>query len=84
MSKCKISGKVLSIRLGRDETQLVLLGKDSQILYHTAVATPAGAVEAWYNSPPHQFNMLNPVYTSTVVGKLSGLGSVWVQIFFSD
>lgn len=45
MSKCKISGKVLSIRLGRDETQLVLLGKDSQILYHTAVATPAGAVE---------------------------------------
>lgn len=45
MSKVKITGKVISIQLGRDETKLVLLGKDSQILFHTTVPTPMGAVE---------------------------------------
>ena len=43
MSK-KITGKVLSVQLGREETQLVLLS-DGQILHTASVATPAGAVE---------------------------------------
>lgn len=45
MSKCKITGKVLSVRMGREETQLLLLGSNSEILYSAAVPTPAGAVE---------------------------------------
>lgn len=45
MSKCKITGKVLSVRMGREETQLLLVGKGSEILYSACVPTPAGAVE---------------------------------------
>lgn len=45
MSKCKITGKVLSVRMGREETQMLLLGGNSEILYSAAVPTPAGAVE---------------------------------------
>ena len=45
MSKCKITGKVLSIQLGREETQIVLMGNGSEILHAAAVPTPEGAVE---------------------------------------
>ena len=45
MSKCKITGKVLSVRLGRDETQLLLVGKNSEILYSASIPTPEGAVD---------------------------------------
>lgn len=45
MSKCKITGKVLSVRLGRDETQLLLVGKNSDILYSASIPTPEGAVD---------------------------------------
>lgn len=45
MSKRKITGKVLSVRLGRDETQIVLMGTNSEILHTATVETPAGAVE---------------------------------------
>ena len=41
----KITGKVLAIQLGREEIQLVLLGKANEILYATTLPTPAGAVE---------------------------------------
>ena len=44
MSK-KITGKVLSIHLGKEETQLVLLDKTDEILLAVSVPTPAGAVE---------------------------------------
>lgn len=45
MSKRKITGKVLVIRLGREETQIALLGKKSELLHTLTVETPAGAVE---------------------------------------
>lgn len=45
MSKCKITGKVLIIQLGRDETQIALMGKGSEILHSAIVPTPVGAVE---------------------------------------
>ena len=45
MSKCKITGKVLAIQLGRQETQLAVIDKSGQILHGETVATPAGAVE---------------------------------------
>lgn len=45
MSKCKITGKVLSIRLSREETQIALVGKNGEILYHIGLETPSGAVE---------------------------------------
>ena len=45
MSKCKITGKVLAVQLGRYKTQIVLLGADSQVLHSTVVTTPAGAVD---------------------------------------
>lgn len=45
MSKCKITGKVLSVRLGRDETQLLLVGKNHEILYSASIPTPEGAVD---------------------------------------
>ena len=45
MSKCKITGKVLSIQLGREETQIVLMGNGSEILHSASVPTPEGAVE---------------------------------------
>ena len=41
----KISGKVLVVQLGREETQLVLLGSGNDILYGSTIATPMGAVE---------------------------------------
>lgn len=41
----KISGKVLVIQLGREETQLVLVGGGKEVLYGTTVSTPIGAVE---------------------------------------
>lgn len=45
MSKCKITGKVLSVQLGREETQIVLLGSKNEILNSVAFETPVGAVE---------------------------------------
>ena len=45
MSKCKITGNVLAVQLGREQTQLVLLGKNSEILHAVSLATPVGAVE---------------------------------------
>lgn len=45
MSKCKITGKVLAIQLGCQETQLVLADRNGQFLYCTSAPTPAGAVE---------------------------------------
>lgn len=45
MSKLKISGKVLSIQLGRDETQIVLMGKGAEVLHSVVLPTPEGAVE---------------------------------------
>ena len=45
MSKRKITGKVLVIRLGREETQIALLGKKPELLHTLTVETPAGAVE---------------------------------------
>ena len=45
MSKCKITGKVLAIQLGRQETQLAVVDKGAQILYSVSVPTPGGAVE---------------------------------------
>ncbi len=44
MSKI-ITGKVLSVQLGREETRLVLLNDGAQILHAASMATPAGAVE---------------------------------------
>ena len=46
MSKTvKITGKVLAIQLGREETQLALLQNGSEVLYSTVLATPMDAVE---------------------------------------
>lgn len=45
MSKRKITGKVLVVRLGREKTQIVLMGKNSELLHTLTVETPAGAVE---------------------------------------
>lgn len=45
MSKCKITGKVLSIRIGREEIQIALVGGGDEILYSTVIPTPVGAVE---------------------------------------
>lgn len=45
MSKCKITGKVLAIQLGREDTQIVLMGKGAEILHTVKVQTPDGAVE---------------------------------------
>ena len=46
MNKCsKISGKVLVVQLGREETQLVLMGSGKEILFGITVTTPVGAVE---------------------------------------
>lgn len=45
MSKSKITGKVLVIQPGRKETQIVLMGNGTEILYGTTVETPSGAVE---------------------------------------
>lgn len=45
MSKCKITGKVLSIQLGREETRIALISGGSEILHSVSLMTPAGAVE---------------------------------------
>ncbi len=45
MSKCKITGKVLSVQLGRDETQVALIGPGGDVLYQNTLVTPPGAVE---------------------------------------
>lgn len=45
MSKSKISGKLLSIQLGRSEMQIVLVDKGSEILHSVCVPVPSGAVE---------------------------------------
>jgi len=46
MSKnLKISGKVLAIQLGREETQLILMNNGTEVLYSTVLSTPVGAVE---------------------------------------
>ena len=44
MSKCKITGKVLAIQLGRDITEIVLM-RGSDVLHCATLATPEGAVE---------------------------------------
>lgn len=44
MSKCKITGKVLSIQLGREETRVALIA-GSEILHSVSLMTPEGAVE---------------------------------------
>ncbi|MBE6940531.1 MAG: hypothetical protein E7457_06930 [Ruminococcaceae bacterium] len=44
MSKTKISGKTLSIQLGRDETQILLVN-GAELIHGITVQTPAGAVE---------------------------------------
>jgi Tfp pilus assembly PilM family ATPase len=45
MSKCKITGKVLAIQLGRDETKIALMSSASEIIYSQSIPTPPGAVE---------------------------------------
>ena len=40
-----ITGKVLAIQLGREETRIVLLGNGSEILHAVAMPTTAGAVD---------------------------------------
>lgn len=44
MSKCKITGKVLSIQLGREETRIALIA-GSEVLRSVSLMTPEGAVE---------------------------------------
>ena len=45
MSKSLISGKVLAIQLGRDETRIALVSANGDILHSLTVPTPADAVE---------------------------------------
>lgn len=45
MSKCKITGKVLAIQLGRDETKIALMSSASEIISSKSIPTPPGAVE---------------------------------------
>lgn len=45
MSKCKITGKVLSVQLGREETRIALVSGGSEIGHSLVLMTPAGAVE---------------------------------------
>ena len=45
MSKSLISGKVLAIQLGREQSRIALVGTGSEILHSVVVPTPAGAVE---------------------------------------
>ncbi|MBR2048475.1 MAG: hypothetical protein IJ960_07750 [Oscillospiraceae bacterium] len=45
MNKVKITGKVLVIQLGREETRIVLMSKGSEILRTVTLDTPAEAVE---------------------------------------
>ena len=45
MSKALISGKVLAIQLGRDQTQIALVGAGSDVLCSVSLPTPQGAVE---------------------------------------
>ena len=41
----KITGKVLAIQLGRDETRIVLLGNGDEVLHAVSMPTTAGAVD---------------------------------------
>ena len=45
MSKVKLTGKLLSIQLGRENTQIALIQKGAAPLHTISVPTPAGAVE---------------------------------------
>ena len=45
MSKSLISGKVLTIQLGREQSRIALVGANGDILHTAVVPTPAGAVE---------------------------------------
>ena len=45
MSKCKITGNVLAIQLGREEIQIALIGKNGEIQTSLTLNTPVGAVE---------------------------------------
>ena len=45
MSKSLISGKVLAIQLGREESRVALVSAGGDILHSAVVPTPAGAVE---------------------------------------
>lgn len=45
MSKALISGKVLSIQLGREESRIALVSAGGDVLHSATVPTPAGAVE---------------------------------------
>ena len=45
MSKVKITGKVLSIRIGRDATHIALIGNKGEVLHVAGYNTPVGAVE---------------------------------------
>lgn len=45
MSKSLISGKVLAIQLGREQSRIALVGANGDVLHSTVVPTPAGAVE---------------------------------------
>ena len=45
MSKSLISGKVLAIQLGRDQSSVALIGANGDVLHTAVVPTPAGAVE---------------------------------------
>ena len=41
----KITGKVLAVQLGREESHLVLLNAAGEVQYAVTVPTPAGAVD---------------------------------------
>lgn len=45
MSKVKLTGKLLAIQLGRENTQIALIQKGAAPLHTISVPTPAGAVE---------------------------------------
>ena len=45
MSKALVSGKILAIQLGRDQTQIALVSASSGILHSVSLQTPKGAVE---------------------------------------
>ena len=45
MSKVKITGKVLSIRIGRDSTHIALVSQKGEVLHVAGYDTPVGAVE---------------------------------------
>ena len=59
MSKnIKNTGKLLVIQLGREQSQLVLLQKGSEVLYSTVLTTPMGAVEDGMIQKPDAVRMM--------------------------